>query len=240
MSGHPDAMIDLPLSINDPLELQILDEKDRLSCASRVHDLVAGQIQLSWPTRSGVRVPVRKSQELALFFTRSDGIYNGRAIVEAVSPGPIPTITVSPLEGMERIQRREYFRVRISLPVKLAGATSPSDGLEANRASGLHLIGRTVDISGGGLSIHKEFPVLPGTEFKMWLTLEEKQPPLELVARVIYSEPIKTFQGRHLYRVAMAFVGISEAYRRLIIKHIFRVQQTNMLRLSESQQASEH
>lgn len=232
-------MFDLPLAINDPLELQILDEKGLVTCSSRVHDLVDGRIQLSWPTRSGIRVPVHKDQELVLFFTRSDGIYSGKAVVDAAVPHPTPMIVVHAISGMERTQRREYFRVRVSLPVKLVGLESGSKGTQSNKTSGLHIIARTLDISGGGLSIHKEFPILPGTEFDIALTLEENEPPLELKGRVVYSEPIKTFKGRQLYRVAMAFVEIKEATRRLIIRHIFKLQQTMSARLSEGLSAIE-
>ncbi len=232
-------MLDLPLTINDPLELQILDEKGLVTCSSRVHDLVDGRIELNWPTRSGIRVAVCKDQELVLLFTRADGVYSGKAVVEAAAPSPTPLITVRAVGGMERTQRREYYRVRVSLPVKMVGLENSSTGAKANKASGLHIIGRTIDISGGGLAIHKEFPILPGTVFDIALTLEEDQPPLELKGRVVYSEPVRTFQGRQLYRVAMAFVDIQEAARRRIIRHIFKVQQMMSVRVSEGLSAVE-
>ncbi len=232
-------MLDLPMAINDPLEVQILDEKGLVTCSSRVHDLAGGRIQLNWPTRSGVRVSVRKDQELVLLFTRPDGIYSGKAVVESASPNPTPLIVVRAIGGMERTQRREYYRVRVSLPVKMVGLENRSTGAHVNKASGLHIIARTIDISGGGLAIHKEFPIMPGTEFDIALTLEEDQPPLELTGRVVYSEPIRTFQGRQLYRVAMAFVDIQEAARRRIIRHIFKLQQMMTVRVSEGLSATE-
>lgn len=226
-------MIDLPLSVNDPVELQVLHEGERINCASRVHDLVDGKIQLSWPTRSGIRVPIRKAQELLLYFTRADGIYTGQAVVESVSQAPVPTILVQAAGDLEKIQRREFYRVRASLPIKLTGLDSSSPNAQTKKTSGMHIISRTVDVSGGGLSINKEFPVLPGTVFEVELTLEETQPPLELITTVVYSEAVKTFKGRQLYRVAMKFVDISEASRRRIIRHIFKLQQQMMLRLSD-------
>ena len=231
-------MIDLPLSINDPVELQILDRGERINCASRVHDMVNGQIQLSWPTRSGIRVPIKETQELLLYFTRFDGIYTGKAVVESVSQSPVPTILVRAAGGMEKVQRREFFRVRTSLPIQLTGIESTPTGAQANKTSGMHLIARTVDISGGGLSIHKEFSIQLGTEFEIKLTLEPDQLPLELSATVVYSEPVKTFQGKQLYRVAMQFVDIGEGSRRRIVRHIFKLQQQMMLRLSDEKPAT--
>jgi len=82
-----------------------------------------------------------------------------------------------------------------------------------------------MDISGTGLAIHHKDRVPPGTMFETKLTLEKGKPPLKLLSRVVYSDSAIGLTDKHIYRIAVTFVAITEAQRSAIMRRAFRIQQ---------------
>jgi c-di-GMP-binding flagellar brake protein YcgR len=227
-----------PLSINDSVEVLVQEGEKRTGCSSSVFDIVDGHFQLNWPTRDGIRIPVRKDQEVSLIYFRDDATYSIRGAVQSVQVQPVPTIRFRPLEDVERIQRREYCRVRASLPVLLVEALSRA-AAGPGAPKGINITTRTIDISGSGMRIHVDAPVPPGTVFRVKLGLEPDQPPVDLTARAVYSGSLPPANGRAMYRIGIEFTAVTEPKRRRIVRHVFKIQQATIAGTPEAPKTAE-
>jgi c-di-GMP-binding flagellar brake protein YcgR len=216
-----------PLTINDSLEVVFRQDGASTSCRSSVFDLAKGGYQLLWPTHDGVRFPVHNNQQVNLIYLRDDATYSIKGVVAELQNGPVPTIIFRPSGEVERIQRREYCRVRASLPVLLVEALSQKASGQG-KLKGINITTRTVDISGSGLRIHVGFPIPRGTVFRVKLELEPGEPPVDLTARSVYSANLPPTNGRALYQVGIEFTAVSEPKRRKIVRQVFKIQQTSL------------
>jgi c-di-GMP-binding flagellar brake protein YcgR len=149
---------------------------------------------------------------------RQDAVYAFRAVVEQRSQLPIPRLELRPTGCAERIQRRQYFRVKVSMPVELIGNNVDASGLVA------HLRSRTHDVSGSGISIRHPDPIPVGTVFETRLILPGELPPVKAVSKVVQS--VLALSDRNVYHVGMHFLTIKEADRSRIIRVLFRIQQS--------------
>ncbi len=214
-------------TINDPVEVIVHQNETRTSCTSSVFDLVDGNFRLNWPTKDGIRVPVRKNQVLNLVYAREDATYSLLGRADALETEPVPTILFRVEGPVERIQRRDYCRVRASLPVMLTEAISRG-GAAAGAPRGINITTRTIDISGSGLRIHVDSHIPPGTVFHVKLGLVQDEPALDLTARAVYTGRLPAVNGRQMYRIGLEFTAVPETKRRLIVRHVFRIQQENL------------
>jgi c-di-GMP-binding flagellar brake protein YcgR len=219
------AMSDLPVKINDLVQVRILGTEPSSTYPARVDDIAKGLLILSWPTYAGATIPLHSKQPLSLYFIKEDAVYNFEGEIEETQQEPIPRISVRPTGQTQRIQRRAFFRVRAMLPVQLTGILEPGSAKGGEKENILHIVTSTVDISGAGLAIHHHAPIPTDAMFDIKLTVEKDEPPLKLLGRVVHSEPIIGLADRRLYHVAFFFVLIKEAQRRAIVRRCFRIQQ---------------
>jgi c-di-GMP-binding flagellar brake protein YcgR len=93
----------------------------------------------------------------------------------------------------------------------------------------VHIVTSTVDISGAGMAIHHSAYLPIDTMFEAKLAIENNEPPLHLLARIVHSEPIVGLSNeRQMYHIAFFFVAITESQRRKIVRRCFRIQQEGL------------
>ncbi len=211
----------IPVEINDLVQVRIPGEEP--TYPSRVYDVVEQALVISWPTEKGVPLLLRPAQSMTLFFIREDAIYSFEAVVKETHHHPVPRVALHSFGPVQRVQRREYFRVRVMLPVHLTGSAGTEES-KARRKKVLHLVTHTVDISGAGMAIHHGWPIPANTMFDTSLVIEDGQQPLKLLSRVVHSEPLSEVSGKPLYHVALVFVSIKESQRRTIVRRLFKIQ----------------
>jgi len=222
-------MSQLPVKINDLVQIRILGAESASTYPSRIDDIIKDKLILSWPTSSGVTVPIRKGQPVTLYIIREDAVYNFEAAVSETQLDPIPRIAIQPVGQIQRIQRRAYFRARAMLPVQLTGIVPSARTGREDKEDVIHIVTSTVDISGAGMAIHHSAPLPLDTMFDAKLAIENDQPPLHLLARIVHSEPVVgLLNERHMYHIAFFFVAITEAQRRKIVRRCFRIQQESL------------
>lgn len=222
-------MSELPIKINDLVQVRILGEEPRSTYPSRVDDIIKDKMVLAWPTSSGVPIPIRNGQPVSLYFIREDAVYSFEAVIDESQREPIPKIALRQVGLIQRIQRRAYFRVRAMIPVQLTGIVKSKKSKKNDVDDTLHIVTSTVDISGAGMAIHHSAPLPTDTIFETRLTIDNERPPLRLLARVVHSEPlIGLVSERRVYHIAFFFVAITEAQRRQIVRRCFRIQQESL------------
>jgi c-di-GMP-binding flagellar brake protein YcgR len=233
-----DMSEELP-GINETVEILIEDGGENTSVSGQIYDMSQGLIQLFWPTRSGVRVPVARDRRITIVYHRESGVYFCPGVVAEIVHTPVPIVHLRMNGKIDRLQRREYVRVKTSIPVSMQEAKPTRTAWNHAESRSLHIAARTVDLSGGGIAILKELSVPVGTEFQIKLRLEEGEPPMDLTARIVSIRQTEDSNGRHLFRLGIAFTGIPDAKRKIIVRKVFKIQQ-ELARTSENAKDAPH
>ena len=208
------------ISINDILQVRILDDPDSATYYSRINDIAEGKLVIAWPTHRGTRLLAHADQMLALLIMRGEVPHEFNALVDELDrSAKLPQITVIPGGAIIRIQRRQNFRIKTLVPVEIAAQMrDPKDG----SLSAIAIQTTTWDLSAGGISIRdsRRFPEDALVEIKM--ALPDGGPVIKLPCRIVYSEVLadNTLQ----YRTGMCYLAITEKERARIVRFVYRTQ----------------
>ena len=206
------------VEINDIIQVQDVDDPNSLSYHSRVEDIASEHMVIAWPTSNGMLVPIHLDRPLSLSFVREDAAYVFSAVVQEKKQDPVPLLKVRVQGPPKRIQRRQYFRLKVPIGVKIQGVMN----LPENPQTILDISTQVYDLSGSGLAIRSEIPIPIGTMLDVRLLLLPN--PLKLLARVVSSELLTARDGRKLSHIGFNFVDIKEGQRMRIIRYLFQRQ----------------
>jgi len=183
------------------------------------------------------------------------GFYCGNAtLVEMVSPKEFALR----LEGeVEEIQRREYFRLDVSLPVKVTVPPqqtiaslseqwekkiaqqqnalplkmfSTASGYRAVTSSNEEIFSEDVNLSGGGIRLRMQSALSIGTRIHVDLFLPMNPPRiLSTVAEALRCNEVTLRIGKApVFIVAMKFILLAEKDREAIIAYLFSEQRLQL------------
>ena len=166
---------------------------------------------------------------------RQDALYRCRAVVARPSATLAPLVATSsePLwwyeldpRTQERVQRREFFRMKLALPLLVPRAAGRDLlGLSLGAMPVLSQVGgadyrlfRTIDLSGGGCLLQgAEGWMSPGNEHRAYLYLGDGAGPMPLDLVVIRSS-LEPLPGE----TAVRFVRTPERRRERILRALYR------------------
>ncbi|MCS7003279.1 MAG: PilZ domain-containing protein [Dehalococcoidia bacterium] len=124
------------------------------------------------------------------------------------------------IHDYQRIQRRRYYRARVSLPPAKALLLTPDSGEPMARFQA-----ELVDLSGGGARFESSRPLRLGDAVQLTFSIDQP-PPIVATVAVLESRPaggsFQTTAGYHIVR--SEFRQISDRDRDRIIKYIFRLE----------------
>lgn len=189
-----------------------------------VRDVTSDRLYLSFPGRESSILRLTEGMRVHVEVIAPDAAYLFDSTVTGVGGLEIPIIAIERPGEVTRHQRRNFVRVKASLPITYR---TDRPGLLAGEGPG-H--GITRDISGGGfLGVMPDLIRLPpeGTMFDLEIEFPGEPPPVRLVikarGRVVraWMEEIGE-EKRPL--VAVNFVDLPESDRRSIIRFVFRRQ----------------
>ncbi|NLT55911.1 MAG: PilZ domain-containing protein [Actinomycetales bacterium] len=212
LEGHPTRQ-DIPSRTEEVVLAQSPGERHVLMIASPryvgdLDELAVGTLcSLTWPTERGL-------MELPVAYLGEQYIRNSVEVwrVEVVGPAV-------------RTERRKFFRVTMTLPVRVEvlpggigiGAISPSTDVT--------LEGHTVDLSEGGLRCVLPGPELPiGGLLTVWVEVERVQ--MELRASVVWSGAVEG-RDESMCETALRFVDperFADAMRRIVYAEQMRAR----------------
>lgn len=213
------------VEVNDLLQLKLPDDPNSLPFQSRVEDVVEGCLVIAWPSDRGAPIPIHPDRPLSLSFVRGNVGYVFAAKVQEKGLEPFPYLKVHPLGPPKRIQRREFFRMKIGIEVELAGVVVQP----FNRETVVYLKSQTFDLSGGGMAIRSEASIPVGTVLEAKLVLLDGLPPIKFMARVVQTQPVLIPDREPLSHIGMSFTEIKEADRKRIIRYLFRSQMNQLV-----------
>lgn len=207
----------MSLEVNELVQVTVTEGESSRAYSSRVEDTVGQRVSIAWPSDSGMRIPFHRNEKLYLTYQRKDAIYGVQVVVEQTIHSPIPMLVVRPISETQRIQRREFVRVAAMIAVELVGKEDPgaSDQILVIKAN-------TIDLSGGGFSIHHQSALPAGAVFETKLSLHGGS--LELLAKVVRIERRVDVHQNRIVRIGLMFLSISESARSRIVRYVFEAQ----------------
>jgi c-di-GMP-binding flagellar brake protein YcgR len=212
----------MSLEVNDLVQVAVADDSGARAYSSRVEDTAGQKVSIAWPTDSGMRIPFHADEKLFLTYQRTDAIYGVQVVVEQTIHNPIPLLVVRPISKTQRIQRREFVRVAAMIAVELVGKVDPAANQDATVIKA-----NTIDLSGGGFSVHHHSPLPTGTVFETKLTLPGG-PPLKLLAKVVRHERRVDVHQNRIVRIGLMFLSIPESAQSRIVRYVFEAQSTSV------------
>lgn len=209
------------ISVNDLLQVSAADDPNPSDYCSRVHNIAKGRVIISWPTRQGIRLPVRHGHNLICTFLNNGVPFVFRGIVEGTHGEPLPQITITPTGPVKKTQRRENFRVKCLVPVEITGTANLPDSDDGeDRAIVIATV--TVDLSAGGMGVRWSKNISEGSILEAKLALPDDGPAMRIPCRIAYSRQIP--ENLSLYHLGIQFLAISERERARLVRYLQRFQ----------------
>lgn len=161
-----------------------------------------------------------------IYYDENDKLYLFKSKVLERIVENIPLYKLSMPDKLSKVQRRNYVRISITMPIKFAyirskaAALYPADRiLEKNH---LHLspwkMGTTLDLSGGGMKLRTAEPL--GADQLILIQLDIEGLRYHIKGKAMRSSA-KILSGQVIYDVGIKFVDLSESERDKIIGFIF-------------------
>lgn len=200
------------LTVNQLVEIEVSSHGRVFR--SRVEEVSAKGICLAVPMASGALVPLHIGEEIKVNYVYKKEVHSFVTRVKGRRLYPIPVLIVDHPREVVRIQRRNWVRLEVSLPVHFQ-LLQGHPGTVGE--------GSTIDISGGGVSLRTRVDWLKVNDtIRLWIQIPEREPFLctGRVVRISHEGA-----GRNLRKiVAVQFKDIREGQRELLIAYIFEKQ----------------
>ena len=225
----PQRTVEIPLRLKDRLQVILQGTREEISTiyASRVENISGGDMVIQWPGSRGVRAPLQEVDLLCISFIKGSDVFAMDLRVVKLLPDPDFLVLVRCEGQIRKIQRRDYVRVPAMIDVHLT-ARPVMKNAAGEEPLAYVIKATTLDISGGGFSIHYGAPLQMGGLYDVEMAIPTLEQPLLLTAKVVRMEPALNRMGKTYYDVGFDFIRLSEAVRREIIKYVFRFQQNTL------------
>ena len=207
----------LPLQVMQPLSLQhegawypslVLDFNEDLN------------IIVGVPQEKGVEVFVDLDSLVTIDLFLPDGIRRFQTVVLRRNAASPPGLVLAWPRDLEKIQRREAYRVPIMLK---AEASFQSEGMRERRV----LTGSTLDLSAGGVRFAFAEPIADGTLIDTGIAIPGA-PVQRCGARVVrWAERVVAGESSRFW-VACEFVDPSESFRKELTRFVFDTQRDQL------------
>lgn len=180
---------------------------------SRVDDVAGPVVTVSRPLRAGSeRVSARLGDILRLRWTTPDALFGIDAELSAVTDGEVPTWTLETRGPVSRQQRRESFRLEITLAGQLGTDTQGAG------------VAQIHDLSEGGLRCTPPSEAALAEDDEVWVELPLPEGDVRLDATVV--------RVADNGEVGLRFEGTTEAQAEQIRAYLFSEQLARRARLA--------
>ena len=202
------------LEVNDNLELEIKSGPYQGTYPSKVADIDDEHIKILTPYSKGELIPVRKNLFLEVYYTDERAAYRFYTRVIQREREPLPALYLEQPSEVERIQRRDYFRLEVTEDIKYSRIDEEGQQLEDYQQT------KMLDISGGGIKMKLNDTVPPeGTEIRILLDIEALQ-GIPVKGRIVQIYNLKNREKA----AGVEFVDINPQLREAIVSWIFNKQ----------------
>ena len=204
------------IEIGGKLEIVIKrDSQEDTKGYSMVQDITSeGELVITQSMRDGIPVVIRLNDTLRVFFFQEESCFafDGKPI-ERFKIENANMISIRQISPIEKVQRRQFYRLRIVLPVNLKLLDVKGDAPIIKSYS--------IDISGNGLrlNIDEKLDINSMIECNIELSAEETLTIRGKVVRVALDD-----KYADKYDIGISFVDIPRKVQDRIVKFIFDKQ----------------
>jgi c-di-GMP-binding flagellar brake protein YcgR len=206
--------------INETLRVQRSEDRNPGNYSCRIEDVSGKTMVVTWPTDDNALLPLQLEQMLDFSIVREGNAYSFSGRVNEIINEPRPLVTVVVSSAIERVQRRQDFRIKCLIPLEVVAMLSEtSSGLHPAR---LRLRTNTYDLSASGVSLRSATVIPTGTLPVIKLSLPDGEPPLKISCRVAHCYISLENPGK--FHVGIQFMNLEEDDRMRIVRFVYRVQ----------------
>lgn len=211
------------LQIGEKIEVRYYEgaiDSEKRSCYSMIQDIISqDELVITIPMVKGNQIILPLGQEVEIVFFRDEGQYIFKAKIEKrFKKENVDLLKLNRISSIKRIQRRNYYRLNITLPISIKLLTD-KDKQSQNFKEWLKTY--TMDISGGGVRILLDRNIEKGSLLECKLKINDED--LLLKGEVVRSQLIQQYPITK-YEIGISFVDITEYQRDQIIGFIFEEQ----------------
>ncbi|MDD6038400.1 MAG: flagellar brake domain-containing protein [bacterium] len=219
-------------SINQKEKNKALNEKTPILSSRVVSIDENDEVTLEMPVYKGKLILLSIGMRYEMLFYTPKGLYSGICeVTERFKEGSCFLVNVEIQNKLQKIQRREYFRLECILgtlvyeissdQALVSEVESLSSVITTEEIQKTESKGVIVDISGGGIRFigEKEYPV--GVYLAVILILESESISQKLTVPIRVVTCRTTVSAFVRYETRAEFVHLSEQMREIIIKFIF-------------------
>ncbi len=224
------------------------DNNEAPTYGTRIEDLLADSLVVSWPTDQGVPVRASAGQNVSLEIKCQHGILYLESRITDLRTSPVPVLQISKGGDWSRSQLRKNVRLAVTvmpretilLPVKAEDLGYKEDDgsgddagidLQALRKIEARLQAedgqfRSVirDLSAGGMLLASAICLEKGSLIRIVFPLGKGQPDISVVALVVRSVEAESESREYPYKAGCKFIGMTGRDEDNTIKFIFARQ----------------
>lgn len=204
------------LQAGEKIELLLKRDNDKYTEVyfSKIEDVIDSKTYaISRPVSGGRYTYLSLGQEIGVAYFREDAEYVFDArVIERIKYGETVSAVISVISERRKLQRRNYYRLGIMIPVMLE-----------YKHMGITVVNKldTADISGGGIRLISPENINIGQEVTMSIAIPGVEGNL-IKGRVVRS--IHSERNKKRYDIGVEFLDIHPRIRQLIIQYIFAKQ----------------
>lgn len=210
------------LKIGQRVEFYV--EADEARYASRIEDITDEALEVAMPmTKQGVPIIPRDGEKVFGVAIGHQCRYRFFADFKGIGKKDdrIPIWYVSKPDKLERFQNREFVRVKVNMMVKVR--IVEEDGTINDEE-----VVPVVDLSGSGICLAFNHPVVANTHASLELTGIPGTGTIDIMCRVVRCAQIERPDESIIYHVGAAFQHLPRAVSNKIVRYLFSVQRANI------------
>lgn len=179
---------------------------------SKISDIDENSIKVLTPSSQGGLIPLRENDEVDILFPGDSAAFKYTAVVRDRVLEPVPQTIITLPDELERIQRRDYFRLEVK--EKVVYCKIDDDG----EVSGEPVETTTSDLSGGGARIIVEEKLEPEVLLELYFEISViKETP-------IIGKVVNIYRTTSTVEAGIEFVNIEAKIRDKIMGWLFDKQ----------------
>ncbi|MGE5417136.1 MAG: flagellar brake protein [Acidobacteriota bacterium] len=203
------------------IEIEIDSHTSHAVFPSRIEGVGQQTLLIGAPIHLGALIPLHRGDTVKINFIHKDQAFSFYTRVIRRVDHPLALVEIEKPTEMDKLQRREYVRLRVSMPICFR-IVPPGQENVAVTPSDEFYDANTIDISGGGVLFITKNVVKREDLLDIRMNLPKRE-NLLFRAKVVRSTPSE-INGEKKYTVATVFDRPREVHRDAIVGFIFDKQ----------------
>ena len=180
---------------------------------SKVSEINPDNIKILTPYIKEELVPLRVGAGIVVFFTGNNAAYTFNSQVIDREKEKVPVLVIEPPDEINRIQRRDYFRLEVQVELQYRLLDEDGKPVEEDFIESV-----TLDISAGGIRMVVDEYIQEDTLIEIYMDIPEiKDIP-------VYGKVVNHYRNNTAKAVGIKFTGISTGLRDEIMSWLFDKQ----------------